>query len=107
VIGGHRASQAILKPTVGHFMEMAVRHDVDFVIEEILVESGSFLCDKLLKDSRLHEDHAIVVLTIKSVVGEMIFNPQGETKLEAGHVLVVVGHRGHMKQVKRLGRAAE
>lgn len=107
VIGGHRASQAILKPTVGRFIEMTARHDTDFIIEEFLIEAGSPICGKQLKDSRLHEDHGIVVLTIKSLMGDMVFNPQGDTKLEAGNVLVVVGHRGKIKEVKRLGRGPE
>ena len=107
VIGGHRASQAVLKPTVGHFIEMTARHDVEYDIEEILVEAGSMLCGKLLRESRLHEDHGVVVLTIKRTSGEMLYNPQGDAKLEAGNVLVVVGHRSKVKEVKRLGRPPE
>jgi voltage-gated potassium channel len=106
-IGGHRASQAVLKPTVGHFLDMAGRHDVDYVVEEILVEAGSPLCGKLLRESRLHEDFGVVVLTIRHLSGDLIYNPQADTLFEAGHILVVVGHRGQMKQVKKLGRAEE
>lgn len=107
LIGGHRASQAVLKPTVGHFMEMTARHDFDFAIEEVLVESGSKLCGKTIRDSRLHEDHGIIVLTIKSLSGEMAYNPQRDARLEPGSVLVVVGERNKMKEVKRLGRAPD
>ena len=60
VIGGHRASQAVLKPTVGHFLDMAGRHDVDYIVEELLVESASKLCGKTLRDTRLHEDFGVV-----------------------------------------------
>ena len=55
----------------------------------------------------MHEDFSIVVLTIKNLTGDMIFNPQGDSILEAGHILIVVGHRGKMKEVKRLGRLDE
>ena len=61
----------------------------------------------LLKETRLHEDHSVVVLTIKKLTGDMIYNPKGESILEAGHILVVVGHRGQMKGAKHLGRAKE
>ncbi len=107
LIGGHRASQAILKPTVGHFIDMTARHDVEFDIEEILIEAGSPLCGKLLRETRLHEDLGIVVLSIKRKTGEMLYNPQGDAKLEAGNVMVVVGHRVQLKEVKKRGRAAE
>ena len=106
-IGGHRASQAVLKPSVGHFLEMAGSNDVDYIVEEVLIEDGSMLCGKALKESRLHEDFSIVVLTIKNLTGDMVFNPQGDSILEAGHILIVVGHRSKLKEVKRLGRPDE
>jgi voltage-gated potassium channel len=107
VMGGHRASQAVLKPTVGHFLDMADRHDVDYVVEEMLIEAGSSLCGKQLKDSRIHEDFDAVVLTIRRLSGDMVYNPQGESVLEAGNILIVVGHRGRLKEMKKLGRAME
>ncbi len=104
-ISGHRASQAVLKPTVGHFLDLAGRHDAEYVVEEIMIEAGSPLCNKPLRTSQLHEEFGVVVLTIKKLTGDMIFNPQGGTLLEAGHILVVVGHPGKMKEAKGLGRA--
>jgi voltage-gated potassium channel len=105
VIGGHRATQAVLKPTVGHFLEMAGRHDVAYVIEEITVEPASPLAGKRLRESRLREDHSVVVLTIKDADGAMSFNPDGDTVLEAGQVLVIVGHTDHTRSAKELGLA--
>jgi len=107
VIGGQRASQAVLKPTVGHFLDQAGRHDVDYIVEEILIESGSRLCGKLLRDSRIHEDYSAVVLTIRTMSGDMFYNPQGDSLLEAGHILIVAGHRSKLNELKKLGRPAE
>lgn len=107
VMGGHRAAQAVLKPSVGHFLEMAGRHDVDYIVEELLVESGGPLCGKRLRESRIHEDFGVVVLTIRKMNGDMTYNPQGESQLEAGDILIVVGHRRQLKDLKKLGRPAE
>jgi len=104
-IGGHRASQAVLKPTVGHFLDMASRHDVDYIVEEILIEAGCPLCGKMLKESQLHENFGIVVLTIKRANGELIYNPQGDSVLEAGQILIVSGHRQQTKTAKEQARA--
>lgn len=106
-IGGHRASQAVLKPSVDHFLEKAAHHDVDYKLEELLIESGSSLCGKALKESRLHEEFGVVVLTIKRVNAELIYNPQGPSILEAGDILVIVGHREQIKNVKKLCRPPE
>ncbi|MCE9534227.1 MAG: TrkA C-terminal domain-containing protein, partial [Planctomycetes bacterium] len=62
-------------------------------------------CGKRLLESRLHEDFGIVVLTIKHLSGNLIYNPQGEVVLEAGHILVVVGHHSKLKLAKKLGQA--
>ena len=104
-IGGHRASQAVMKPSVGHFLDMVSRHDVDYVVEEILIEIGSPLCGKLLRQSKLHEEHGVVVLTIKSPGNDMTYNPKGESLLEAGHILIVVGRPAQLKLAKKLGEA--
>ncbi len=104
-IGAHRASQAVLKPTVGHFLDMASRHDVDYIVEEILIEAGCPLCGKMLKQSQLHENFGIVVLTIKCITGDLIYNPQGESVLEAGQILIVSGHREQIKPAKEQARA--
>ena len=107
VIGGHRASQAVLKPTVGHFLDQAGRVDVDYIVEELPIEAGSFLCGKLLCDTGIHEEFGIVVLTIRSLTGNMVYNPQGDSLLEAGNILIVVGHREKLNEVKKLGQAAQ
>ena len=101
--GGHRAVQAVLRPTVLHFMEMATRPEfLDLQIEEIKVQSDSSLCGHSLRHSRLHQDFGIVVVGILRPDGELLYNPQGDTVVEAEAILIALGQRRQLDQLEKL-----
>ena len=103
VIGGHRVAQAVLRPTVGHFLEQASRlNAADYQIEEALVARGSTLCGKTLREANLRDDLGVVVLAMRAAAGEIVFNPKGDTVMEAGTVVVVVGRREQLDDLERL-----
>jgi voltage-gated potassium channel len=106
VIGGHKVVQAVLRPTVVHFLEQAVvrREEDDFQIEEILVEVGSELCGKSLRECQLHQRLGIMVLSIKGPEGKMLYNPQGDAVIEGGNVLIAVGQRAKLRELERIVR---
>jgi len=105
VIGGHRVAQAVLRPTVGHFIDQATRlHAAEFHIEEAVVQEQSPLCGKNLRQSELSETVGVVVITMRLPSGEMMFNPKGDTIVEPGSVLVVVGRREQLDELERLAR---
>ncbi len=92
--GGHRAVQAVLRPTVLHFMEMATRPEfMDLQIEEVKVAPGSALAGQSLRHARLRQDLGIVVVGILRPDGELLYNPGGDTVLEAGAVLIALGQK--------------
>lgn len=102
VIGGHRVAQAVLRPAVGQFLDQATRTSADaFHMEEIAVAVGSTLCGQSLRELDLAGSHGVVVITMRRPTGEMQFNPRGEAVVEAGSVLVVVGHRPDIVAVQR------
>jgi voltage-gated potassium channel len=105
VIGGHRVAQAVLRPTVGHFIDQATRtHAAEFHIEEAVVQESSPLCGKNLRQSELGETVGIVVITMRLPSGEMVFNPKGDTIVEAGSILVAVGRREQLDELEKLAR---
>lgn len=101
--GGHRAVQAVLRPSVLHFMEMATRPEfMDLQIEEIKVEAGSRLAGVTLKDSRLSQDYGVIVVALLRPSGEVVYGPPGETGVEAGATLVAIGQRKQLDRVETL-----
>jgi voltage-gated potassium channel len=103
VIGGHRVAQAVLRPTVGHVLEQAARlNAADYQIEEVIIAKNTPLSGKTLRDANLRDEMGIVVIAMRTPEGEIIFNPKGDTVIEVGSVLVIVGRREHLDALEKL-----
>jgi voltage-gated potassium channel len=101
--GGHRAVQAVLRPSVLHFMEMATRPEfMDLQIEEVRAEATGVLVGKTLRDSRLSQDLGVIVIGILRPTGEVVYGPRGDAVIEAGATLIVIGRRRQLDEVELL-----
>lgn len=104
--GAHQITQALLRPTVADFIELATKTEgLDLVIEEVLITAGSSLAGRTLVDADLRSEHNIIVITIKRADGEMIFNPKGGTYLNAGDRVIAVGKRASVDELARRAAA--
>lgn len=101
--GGHRAVQAVLRPSVLHFMEMATRPEfLDLQLEEVRVEAGSRLAGVPLRDSRLSREYGVIVVGIVRPTGDVLYSPQGDVTIEAGATLVAIGQRKQLDKLEAL-----
>src|SRR5207244_11840193 len=74
-IGGFRVAQAVLRPAVVDFIELATRgQHLELQIEETQVRQSSPLAGATLKDSRLRAGHKIIVCALNKPAGQMGFN---------------------------------
>ena len=106
VIGGQRMAMAVLKPNVMDFIELATRSDyMELQIEESMIEPGSALAGRSLKDSRVRQDLGVIIVAIKKPDGRMVFNPPSEETMEAGDLLITLGHRDQLDRLETLARA--
>jgi voltage-gated potassium channel len=106
VIGGQRMALAVLRPNVMDFIELATRSDyMELQIEESQIETGSALAGRSLKDSRLRQELGIIIVAIKKPDGKMVFNPAPEVPMEAGDLLITLGHRDQLDRLEVLARA--
>ncbi len=103
--GGHRAVQAVLRPTVLHFMEMATRSEfMDLQIEEVRIEPGCKLAGRTLRDSGLSQDLGVIVVGIQRPTGELIYGPQGDAVLEVSATLIAMGQRRQLDRLEALAK---
>ena len=107
VIGGQRMAQAVLRPTVMDFIELATRSDyLELQIEEIEIEPGSALAGRSLKDSRVRQDLGIIIVAIKQPDGTDDLQPASPRSLmEAGDLLITLGHRDQLDRLETLAGA--
>ena len=107
-IGGSRVAQAILRPNVVDFIELATRAEhIELQLEEARIDSKSSLVGSTLKDSGLRSELKIIIVAIKKSTGHMLFNPASSTLLEAGDILLAIGHKEQLKQLETVANPHE
>jgi voltage-gated potassium channel len=103
VIGGSRIAQAVIRPSVVDFIELATRTDyLEMQIEEILLAAASELVGQTLGQRRFQQELGVIVVAIKRPNGEMVANPSGETVLEADSTLIALGHRQQLDRLEKI-----
>ncbi len=106
--GGHRAVQAVVRPTALNFMELATRPEfADIQIEEISVFEGSRLAGHSLRHHRIHQDLGIVIFGILRPGGELLYKPPADTIMEPGATLVALGQRKQLDRLEILAGSEE
>ncbi len=103
-MGGRKMASAILRPTVTTFMELAFTEELEWSMEEIRVGAGSSLVGVALKDSGLRQKLDLILVAIKRMDGEMLFNPTLETHILAGDTLIALGMRHNLQALEELAK---
>ncbi len=100
-IGAARMAQAILRPSVVDFIDIVVgRNDsIELQMEEIPVVAASRLVGKTLQQSEIRKQLKLIIVGIKHNK-EMIFNPDANTVIEAGQVLIALGEYPDIKKLE-------
>jgi voltage-gated potassium channel len=109
IIGGHRMAMALTKPAVGDFLDSITANHLELGFEQLEVDPVSTLVGRKLSDTVIRSELNIVVVSIRRSSGEIIFNPDGGTKVEAGDMLIGIGNAESLARLTALarGRAAE
>ena len=103
---GHRLAQSMLRPHVLSFLDVASAFsgggDLQIETEQLHISKASPLCNRTLEEARVRQTYGLIVLALRKAAGEMLFNPEGNTRVENGDVLIAMGQRS---QLQRLGEA--
>ena len=100
---GSRMSQSLMRPHVHEFLDFATTNTgLDVRIEQMEVAASSDFVNKSLGDGQLRRDWGVIVLAIRRVDGEMIFNPPAQELILAGEHLIVMGPTGRLRDLEKL-----
>jgi voltage-gated potassium channel len=106
-IGASRMAQAILRPSVVDFIEIATAgQNLELQLEEIRVTLKSSLINKTLVTSGIRRDLGIIIVGIKKVDGRMLFNPPPSTLIEAGDILITLGEPTATQNLENIANGA-
>lgn len=98
VIGAVRVANAMIRPSVADFIETTIE-GVDLELEEYLVSAESPLQNKALREARLREEAGVMVVAIKHVEGQTIFNPKADEQIQKGDILILIGPTGSAQRL--------
>ncbi len=102
-IGASRMAQAVLRPSVVDFIEIATAgRNLELQLEEIRVTPDSALAEKSLVDSGVRKDLGVIIVGIKKQNGQMLFNPAPATPIQGGDVLITLGEPSAIHDLERI-----
>ncbi len=106
-IGAKRLASSILRPTVVDFLEVAMYgEDFQLQMEEVLVEEGSFLENKMLKESEIRTRSGVIVLAIRRD-HKLDINPEPDYVIKKFDKLITLGSLEQLKKMFTLARNSE
>jgi voltage-gated potassium channel len=102
-IGANRMAQAVLRPSVMDFIEIATaHHNLELQIEEIRINPGSNLVNQTLMSSDIRKQLGIIIVAIKKRNHDrMLFNPSSEALMEEGDVLITLGEPNSIQRLEK------
>ncbi|HMQ24632.1 MAG TPA: potassium channel protein [Acidimicrobiales bacterium] len=91
-IGGARMAAFVQRPHVAAFLDV-VMHErtLEFRLEEVPVEEGSALVGTSLRDAGIRDRTGALVLALRDARGNFLTNPDPDTAIAAGHVIIAIG----------------
>ncbi len=99
IIGSQSMARALLKPAIADFMDSIVAETLDLVFEEVAIESHSPYLNKKLMETNISRDLNLIIVAIRRKDGELYFHPVGESVIEEGDLLIVVGKAESMQKL--------
>lgn len=106
-IGASRMAQAILRPSVVDFIDIATgTENIELQLEEIRVTNKSPLSGKTLINSRIRKELGLIIVGIKKNQ-HMNFNPDPTTEIEANDILIALGEPDAIKNLEVIACGAE
>ena len=102
-IGANRMAQAVLRPSVMDFIEIATaHHNLELQIEEVRINTGSDLVNRTLMTSDIRKQLGIIIVAIKKRHHEqMFFNPPSDALMEEGDILITLGEPAAIQRLER------
>lgn len=103
-ITGQRLSQSLLKPHVNEFIDFTTGSETGpaIRIEQVEVSARSEYVSKSLRQAQLRAELGVIVLAIRKVSGQMVFNPPADAEIAAGDHLIVMGESAQLRRLEEL-----
>ncbi len=101
--GASAMARAALRPAVSDFLEIVhISRQFDLDFYSITLAADSSLVGVALSESPLRSRYNVLVVALKSLGKEMVYNPQGNHVFQAGDELVLLGPRTATPELRKI-----
>ncbi len=102
-IVGHRLAQALVKPHLVEFLNIATSDNgPQVMMEQILLSPKSQLASKTFGEIQQSCTLGVIPLAIRRAGGQMVFNPAPATLVSADDYLIAIGEKPGLDRLERL-----
>jgi voltage-gated potassium channel len=102
-IGGRRMVSELIRPQVTEFLDQMLRDkEKNLRIDEVTIPEGSPFDGQFLKDAPIRKETSLLVVAVRALNREFVYNPDPETKLISGMTLVVLGDVASVAKLRAL-----
>jgi voltage-gated potassium channel len=102
-MAGYRLAQAVLRPHVFQFFDVATKSmGLDVDVEQVRVPESSEFASRSLEQTRIRHDLGVIVLGIRKSDGRMLFNPVADAVISGGDYLMVMGEPGNLRSLESM-----
>jgi len=100
-LGGVQMAMATLRPNIVDFMQLAqvVPGVEQLGIEEISIREGGKQTGKTIIEAAIKTEYDAIVIGLRKRSGELKFNPSGDTRMQDGDILVVLGENHKLERL--------
>jgi voltage-gated potassium channel len=101
-IGGSRMAAFVLRPHVAEFLDV-VMHErtLEFRLEEVPITAGSSISGLSLRETDMRDKTGALVLALRDADGSFHTNPNPDTELRAGQVIIAIGTQDELDALVR------
>jgi len=104
-LGARRMAQFVVKPNVVDFLELTMySSSLGLSLEEILIPESAPFSGQTLIESGIRKLYDIIVIGVKMRDGDMRFNPKPDTVINAGDILIILGEKEQVINLKKFMR---
>ncbi|HEX8649298.1 MAG TPA: potassium channel protein [Pyrinomonadaceae bacterium] len=107
IMGGRRMAMAMMKPAVDDFMDSITADSLDLNFEQVEVEAPSSLVGHHLRETPIRSELDVVIVSIRRRNGNRLFNPNAETVIEEGDMLIAIGRKESLVRLSELARGTD
>lgn len=100
---GRRMATLLMRPLVADFLDTVMHSEqMELLLEEITIPDGSPLANLTIGEMHVRTRTGAFILAIQRRDGTMVTTPGGETPLQEGDELVVLGTRAQLRHLEQL-----